>query len=252
MVAVNLHSQCRKSRREHVKGGVGSLLLRILNLRIRVNHAGVGPSHVFRGHIITKVPIHRQMITVDDNRCILVKILLLYPFDEIRHLFGRAGHDIGVLIAPEGVRTVFTDITVRKMCVHRQHGKIEGLLLLRQLCQLFPCKSEQFVVFVPPPNSVIPRNPVVPNRIIVISYRIMSVLGIIQSSPAKRSVGTKQKHLVVAFVLQNVSQCFNGREKIQLILHAVVADIDLERQAGGLGKHASHRPGGAVHRIAAV
>ena len=80
----------------------------------------------------------------------------------------------------------------------------------------------------------------------------MSVLGIIQSSPAKGSVGAKQEHLVVAFVLQNVSQCFNGREKIQLILHAVVADIDLERQAGGLGKHASHRPGGAVHRIAAV
>ena len=78
------------------------------------------------------------------------------------------------------------------------------------------------------------------------------MLGIIEPPAAERRVRSEHVDLIIPLLLQNISKRGDRREKGRLILHPVVADLRLERKAGGLGKHAAHRPRRAVHGIGAV
>ena len=74
------------------------------------------------------------MVTVQDNSCIFIKVLLLDPADELVYLSAGTCEGVGVSVSLEILTAQFALISVFKVGINRQHGKVEGLL--RVLCKL--------------------------------------------------------------------------------------------------------------------
>ncbi len=74
----------------------------------------------------------------------------------------------------------------------------------------------------------------------------------IQLTSAEVAHRPQHQHLIVAFLIQNVSQRFHRREKGLLGVHGIGVDGNLQREAGSLGEHGAHGPGSSRHAVSAV
>jgi hypothetical protein len=77
------------------------------------------------------------VVPVQDNGGILIKILLLDPADELVHLSAGTGEGVGIPVSFEILTAQFTLISVLKVGINCQYGKVEGLIFGSQFCHLF-------------------------------------------------------------------------------------------------------------------
>ncbi len=252
LVAVDLHAHRSERGREVVERRERPLLVRILRGDGGVEVAGVDPAVVVRGDVVAEVPVHRQVIAGDHDGRVVVEVLLLDPVDKLCHLGRGAGHDVCILVAPEGGGAEVADIAVGEVGIHGQHREVEGLIFGGEFCQLLLCKGEELFVLKAPPHLVVAGDPAVVPGIDVVVDCVVPVLREVELSAAEGGIGAAHEDLVVALILQDVAQRGDRGEELGLSDHGVVSEPGLEREPGGCGKNAAHGPGRAVHRVRTV
>ena len=201
------------------------------------------------------------MISVENDRSIFIEVLFLHPPDEFTHLSAGTGHGICVLISLEIIPAESAFVSILKMCIHREHGKIEGFILLSHLLELVFGIGKQFLVFKAPEHIVIFGDESLFYSPFVITDLKIAVFGQIQSPAAEGGIGPHHKSLIVSLFVQNVPQGGYTGEKGILRVHFIEGSafirelfpqIDLERKSGRLCKHTGHCIGGSRHYMAAV
>ena len=167
------------------------------------------------------------MVAGNDNRRVLIEILLLNPGNKLRHLFtGTMQHHSVLVIAVVLLITEFAGVSVLKMCVCCQHREVEGFSLCRNFTQTFFCKGKELFILISPPLIISFRDQTLLHCPIIVVHLIIAVLFKIRFTATELANRSDEKILLIAFVCQHISQCIDFREKAFLICHLVSPNAD--------------------------
>ena len=91
------------------------------------------------------------------------------------------------------------------MGIYRQHGQIEGLVLLRDAGELTFCDVEELFVLKAPPDLITGGNGTFFHGGVIVVDLVAPMLGEILSPPAKGGIGAAEELLIVAVLIQDLS-----------------------------------------------
>ena len=247
-VTVDGAAHGRQGGGEHVQG-TELPLLRFVGGGGRIDEAVIDVAAVVFVHIPAEIAfIHRAVVAGDDHRGVFVKILSLKPLKERRHLPAGTGDHIFIVFFVF-VTAVGAGIATYMVGIHGEHGKSEGLLLLRNLgeCLLGIFKQVQ-ILHAPPYKVVIGYETVLPGGGQVVDF--VYAMGIIVGFPtAEGGIGAYHQGLVVAVFFQDSLQIGKTGKEMAVFAVAVlpVGDPigDFQGDAGGMTYHSADGPAGA-------
>ena len=196
------------------------------------------------------------MITGQDDGRILIEILILHPCQETLHHPGGTVHDIRILVTAEGISAPAAGMPVFKMRIHGLEHQLEGLPGSCHLRQLFLGIIKHLIVFVAPPYLVIPGDPVDVLRVHIVMDRKIPMGFIVQPASAEGGIRAHDQPVLIALILQHVTECDQAREEIIIGRHSVLSQRRFQWESGSRSEHRSHGPYGtgkcnpSVHGIA--
>ena len=167
------------------------------------------------------------MIAWNHNARIFIKILFLNPADKVIDLTGRTVENICILVIRISIFTEPANIAVRKMGVYGEQSKVEGSVVLCQIQQFFLCIGKKLFIFEAPVYPIISGKFIFSLPITEIFHSYISVVFHKKLSTAKIAYRTQKKFLGIAFFLQNIAQCGDGRKEMLLTVHRVLLNGNL-------------------------
>ena len=244
-VAFNLHAQSRQRGGEHVKSSKLSIFLSCRGYR-SIDNTVINCADVVFIHFVQKSSIHCQMVTAYYDCRVFIKRLLLNPFYELIHLFGRTVQYIRILFLIS-IAAPQASVSVREMGIHSKHGEIEGFFFTCQTSQFFFCKSKKLLILKSPPHHIILRQTSLFFQRIDIHNLIISMLGNIRFSAMEFRIRPHQQRLIVALFFQNFSNGNGSRQKIisGTIGILIGRHLHFDGYTAGLCGHRRSRPCGA-------
>ena len=135
-----------------------------------------------------------------------------------------------------------TDISIREMRIHCQHGKIKRFFLLRNLKQLFFRHLEETPILKSPEYIIVLRNLSILQRPVVVINRIISMLRKIVSTSAKDRIRPNHQIVMIPFCFQQLSQRCHARKERGIFSHRITIYRHFQRQPRRLRKHARNSP----------
>ena len=254
-VSVNLDPErCQRCREIVDRRKLPVVITHRLDSRVEI--AGINLSPVIVGCSGADLLVHRRMIAGDDNRRVVIPVLLLDPFHKFCNLLvGEVDH-ILVLIREDllipGILVPF-----RIMGIDGQHREVKRFSGIAELRQLVLCILKELRILKSPPDLVVGRQcPICRVQFPVIKIEI-TMFCEAETPSAECCVRAKHHLHGISLFRENIAQAGQVREERILRVHEVCSDTvdfnrNLQRKPACRSPHACHRPCTVLERIAAI